>query len=345
MYTAGNSLCIYARVRGGVIPPTVVDIRLMIFNIELDLSLLDSCSEDCASERAILYRQARTSQNKKAHTPEDYLPITLQRHFLIEVPITFFTPTQHLRMPSKTTANTPRTANPRNSRGPCAPPSRCTSLGWDQISSTTRSTTNHVPLSELLLTNNGRRYRIKKSNLFAHISWLLGLAPPPVGPHDVIKAANEPAIVYSAHCLWEFTTGHPYFPSFYVLWVLTMLSTSVPYIYNSLAECEKSAWLIMGTDSRIICDVSDGCQSRTDQEPTSTICATNHAHCQICKKSRQSRQPASQCWSTRRVRQRRHVGVCRFLAVLKSQAKWKIRVVVRSDGNWLSKEEELLVMG
>lgn len=40
---------------------------------------------------------------------------------------------------------------------------------------------------------------------------------------------------------------------------------------------------------------------------------------------------------------------CRFLAVIKSQAKWKIPSVGSIDGsdhgNWLSKEEELWVMG
>lgn len=34
-----------------------------------------------------------------------------------------------------------------------------------------------------------------------------------------------------------------------------MLVTSAPFIYGSLAECEKSGWLIVGTVAAIVCDV------------------------------------------------------------------------------------------
>lgn len=98
---------------------------------------------------------------------------------------------------------------------------------------------------------------MKKSQLFTQISVPLGLAPTPVKWEDIIKAANEPAILYSAKSFWKFITSHPYFPVFYVVWVLTMLATSAPYIYGSLTECERSSWLIVGTVAAILCDVLD----------------------------------------------------------------------------------------
>lgn len=136
-----------------------------------------------------------------------------------------------------------------------------------------------------------------------------------------------------------------------------MLATSAPYIYGSLTECGKSSWLVVGTVAAILCDVLEvlaiAIAIIASARRTRSVLLKYSPHVMVLGKlAGKVAKVGGQKFTIGVLGEFSGEGMlmfCRFLAVIKSQAKWKIPSVGSidgsDDGNWLSKEEELLVMG
>lgn len=194
-----------------------------------------------------------------------------------------------------------------------------------------------------------------KTALFTLISNKLGRGAST--DSEIIKMSKENPYLFFIRSMWRCAGRSTYFPLVSVALVATLLCAAAPAIYGGLSECEKSAWVVLGTVTAIFCDIVEALAIQS-----TFMFSTNTARELLCQLILPLMGVAKFAGKVGKVGGKLmtveaavEVGgeavlmYSRFMGVVHSQPTWDVVTGRSSDatfnGNRLSAEEELLVMG
>lgn len=215
------------------------------------------------------------------------------------------------------------------------------------------------PLREIAANTHGvhsNTYAAEKTKLFCLVSAKLGRGASPTTSEDIIRAVNEIAVLYFLRRMWRRVSMNKYSSLAYVALVTIFLSAAAPAIYAGLSDGEKSGWVVAGTIVPILCDIMEATAieftiiftAKTARELLYQLILPFMGLAKFGGKivkvgGSMSLEAAGDVAGEAVLMYRR------WVAVAHSQPTWNV-VAGRgsgagSDDNWLSAEEELIVMG
>lgn len=156
--------------------------------------------------------------------------------------------------------------------------------------------------------------------------------------------------------MWHRVRSQKYSPFVFVALLALFLSLAAPAIYAGLSDCERSSWVVLGTVAAIVCDIVEATAiectivftAKTARQTLSQVILPVMGIAKFAGTvgkvaGEMSVQAASEVAGEAILMYRR------FVTVIHSQPTWDVVAGSRSDsgspGNWLSREEELVVMG
>lgn len=202
-----------------------------------------------------------------------------------------------------------------------------------------------------------RHYNTTKTHLFFLVSLKLGRTESPLTASEIIRTINEISFIYFLRSMWEIMTRQKYFPLSYVVWVTGFLCAAAPAIYAGLSACEQTPWMVLGTVTAIVCDIIEVMAIAftiifTADTAREVLCQLILPIMGIVKFTGKLAKVGGKLLTVEAAGEVAGEAVLmfsRFVAVIHSQPTWNVAVGHRSapgvGGNWLTREEELIVMG
>lgn len=199
-------------------------------------------------------------------------------------------------------------------------------------------------------------YKAEKTRLFILVSEKLGRGASPPTATEIVRRANQNAVVYFVAHVWRHYSSQQYFPILFVALVAIFLSGAAPAIFDGLDECQKSGWIVIGTVTAILCDIFEAAAIEC-----TIVFNANTVWELLCQAILPLTRIAKFAGKVFKVEGDMSVQAaaevageavlmdCRVVAVVHSQPTWDV-VAGRSCSevsteNWLSAEEELIAVG
>lgn len=171
------------------------------------------------------------------------------------------------------------------------------------------------------------------------------------------QAIQENAYIYFVKSMWGLIAPHTYFPLSSVVLVALLLCAVAPGIYGGLSDCEKFAWVILGTVMSIFCDILESfaiqCTYIFSAETTRTrLCELIIPLMGTAKFAGKLAKVSGQLFTlvaAGEVAGEAVLMYSRYMAIVNSQPTWTVIAVRDSATSWdenrLSAEEKLMIMG